>query len=530
MRNRSIWSAILILLTGLTLSPEAQAQGGGDARRKTIAITYYRDPIIIPFAGTTLRPTAKGEATVERWRKRNESEIDIKLDNMISAYNYGGDYTTYVLWAITPAGQVDNLGEFRLKGDSARLKAATPHQTFAMIITAEPHYLVKLPSQKVILENLAPNTDKVSIQRSNIYFTGDTGQYYTDTTLPQVAERDYNKIPMELLQARRALQIARLADGERHDPDDFTRATNLLNQAEAAYRRGENVHEVGRISRDSIALSVRARDISEERAIAAVRRAEISRRDAEVRRATENAEDLGARLLESETRLKAAEITRMSMGDQLDRALREGADARAENRQLKAENQRLRDDFDRANRDLSEARVTITELQSQNTTASARLSEIERAERERQQADLARQQAEARRRDFGALQAAVSAIVKVKPSGSGFIATLPDAFFVPNQTALALRVKAKVDELARLIAGHPGAAFTIEGHSDTRAGADGFALGRAQAVAEYIAALGVSRTNFRVESRGALVPISRARTLAAKAANRRVELVFVGPQ
>ncbi|HSO73736.1 MAG TPA: OmpA family protein [Blastocatellia bacterium] len=523
MRNRSIWSGILILLTVLTLSPEAKAQGGGDARRKTIAITYYRDPITIPFAGTTLRPTAKAEAIVERWRKRNESEIDIRLDNMIPAYNYGGDYTTYVLWAITPAGQVDNLGEFRLKGDSARLKAATPHQTFAMIITAEPHFLVKLPSQKVILENLAPRTDRVSIQSSNIFFTGDTGQYYTDTTLPQVAERDYTKIPMELLQARRALQIARLADGERYDPDDFTRAANLLSQAEAAYRQGRDVHEVGRLSRDSLALSVRARDISEERAIAAARRAEISRRDAEVRRATENAEDLGARLSDTDARLRAAEIARVSMGDQLDRALREGADARSENRQLKAENQRLRVDFDRANRDLAEARTTIAELQSQNTTASARLSEIERVDRERQQA-------EARRRDLGALQAAVSAVVKVRPSGNGFIATLPDSFFVPNQPALALRVKAKMDQLARVLAGSPVAAFTIEGHSDARASAVGFELGRAQSVAEYIAALGVLRTNFRVESRGALVPISRARTVAAKASNRRVELVFVGPQ
>ena len=33
-----------------------------------------------------------------------------------------------------------------------------------------------------------------------------------------------------------------------------------------------------------------------------------------------------------------------------------------------------------------------------------------------------------------------------------------------------------------------------------------------------------------VESRGASVPISTARTLAAKALNRRVELVFVGAQ
>jgi outer membrane protein OmpA-like peptidoglycan-associated protein len=218
------------------------------------------------------------------------------------------------------------------------------------------------------------------------------------------------------------------------------------------------------------------------------------------------------------------------MGEQLDRALREGADARAESRQLKSENQRLRDDFEHVNRDLSDARATIADLQSQNSSASARLNEVERVERDRQQAELARQKAETRRRDFDALRAALSTVVKVKPSGSGFIATLPDAFFLPNQTTLALRVKAKIDELARVISGHPDATFTIEGHSDARANSEALALGRAQAVAEYIAAVGVSRTNFRVESRGASVPVSAARTLAAKALNRRVELVFVGPQ
>src|SRR5947209_4008882 len=153
-----LFSITLIVSFGLAI---AYAQAGGDVRRRTIAITYFKDPVTVRLAGTTLRPQARGEATVERWRKRNESEIDITIENMIPAFNYGGDYTTYVLWVITPAGQINNLGEFRLSGSTARLKAATPDQTFAMIVTAEPHYLVKLPSRQVVLENLAPSTPKV---------------------------------------------------------------------------------------------------------------------------------------------------------------------------------------------------------------------------------------------------------------------------------------------------------------------------------------------------------------------------------
>ncbi|HET9533466.1 MAG TPA: DUF4398 domain-containing protein, partial [Blastocatellia bacterium] len=269
MIERKTISSIIVLLAVLALPSFAGAQAGGDVRRRTIAITYFRDPVKVYLAGTTLRPNAKGEATVERWRKRNTSEIDITIENMIPAFNYGADYNTYVLWAITPAGQVDNLGEFRLSGGSARLKTATSYQEFAMIVTAEPHYLVRLPSQKLILENLAPTSKNVEVKATEIYFTGDSGRYYTDTSIPTMAERDYNKTPMELLQARRAVQIARLADGERYAPNDFNSASRALEEAEAAFRRGASVHEVGRISREAISLAVRTRDISEERALAA---------------------------------------------------------------------------------------------------------------------------------------------------------------------------------------------------------------------------------------------------------------------
>src|SRR2546423_14437585 len=75
---------------------------GQDVRHKAIAVTYLKDPVTLILAGTTLNSRAKGEATVERWRKRSESEIDITIENMTPAYNSGADYPPYVLWAIAP--------------------------------------------------------------------------------------------------------------------------------------------------------------------------------------------------------------------------------------------------------------------------------------------------------------------------------------------------------------------------------------------------------------------------------------------
>src|SRR5262249_57682599 len=82
----------------------------------------------------------------------------------------------------------------------------------------------------------------------------------------------------EVVRGGRAVEIAKLADGERYDPEDYSQAVGLLRSAEEAFRTGANVHDVGRISRDAISLAVRVRDVSEERAVAAERRAEIQRR------------------------------------------------------------------------------------------------------------------------------------------------------------------------------------------------------------------------------------------------------------
>src|SRR4030095_10259521 len=133
--------------------------GQSDIERKTIAITYPLDETVtVKFRGTTVLPRLKGEAKVRRAGRRG-TRVEFHVDDLPRASELGGIYTTYVLWAISPDGHVDNLGEIKRSGSSfidSKLDVTTPLQTFAMILTAEPHFLMKVPSRMVVMENLPP--------------------------------------------------------------------------------------------------------------------------------------------------------------------------------------------------------------------------------------------------------------------------------------------------------------------------------------------------------------------------------------
>src|SRR5213593_4025947 len=137
----------------------AGAQGQNDLRRSTIAITYPLDQTIeVAFHGTTRLPRLKGTAKVRRQGRRG-TRVELNIENMPRAYELGGVYTTYVLWAISPDGHVDNLGEIKRSGSGlvdSKIDVTTPLQNFAMILTAEPHFLMKVPSRMVVMENLPP--------------------------------------------------------------------------------------------------------------------------------------------------------------------------------------------------------------------------------------------------------------------------------------------------------------------------------------------------------------------------------------
>src|SRR5215467_12187898 len=94
-------------------------------------------------------PDAAGEARVER--KGGTTSIEVHLDSLKPASLFGGDYNTYVLWVVPPQGAAENAGELLLDGDRSSLTTSTPASTFAIFITAEPHYLVTIPSPFIVL-------------------------------------------------------------------------------------------------------------------------------------------------------------------------------------------------------------------------------------------------------------------------------------------------------------------------------------------------------------------------------------------
>src|SRR6266550_4107686 len=149
--------------------------GQSDTTRTTTAITYPLDQTIeVPFRGTTRLPRLKGTAKVRRQGRRG-TRVELSLENLPRAYELGSVYTTFVLWAISPDGHVDNLGEIKRSGSvviDSKIDVTTPLQTFALIVTAEPHFLVHAPSRMVVLENQRPLTRDTQVETVNVQYIG----------------------------------------------------------------------------------------------------------------------------------------------------------------------------------------------------------------------------------------------------------------------------------------------------------------------------------------------------------------------
>jgi outer membrane protein OmpA-like peptidoglycan-associated protein len=503
-----------LFVLGLLAFGSAFAQQ--DTERKTVAITYPLDETVtVKFRGTTLLPRLKGEAKVKRAGRRG-TRVELNIDDLPRASELGGIYTTYVLWAISPEGHVDNLGEIKRSGSSfvdSKLDVTTPLQTFALILTAEPHFLMKVPSRMVVMENLPPQRPNGStVETVDVRYIGNSSDYFRTAQVPEIADRDYRETPVSLLGARQSVNLAKYAGASQDAPDELRIAEDQLQSAEKAWRLGQPIAEVDIEARKATSSGVHAEEVAGVRRAARKNRDEIRRRDEAVRAAEQTADALERQVAQLRTALEKEQRAR-------ELAERDAGSANDQLREKRVEIARLHDENDALRTEGDAAKLKLARLEGEKQAETARV-EAERRAAERRTAEATLKETLAK---YGA----------VKETASGFRLVLPETIWTNSrQATLATAAAAKLEPLAALLASNPDYQILIEAYTDSKG--DEVSLQqltqeRARVLSDRFQSAGVDPTRIQANGMGASNPLAPNTTVAGRTKNRRVEITFTSP-
>ncbi|HEY0366551.1 MAG TPA: OmpA family protein [Pyrinomonadaceae bacterium] len=487
-----------------------------DVERKTVAITYPLDETVtVKFRGTTLLPRLKGEAKVRRAGRRG-TRVELSVEDLPRASELGGIYTTYILWAISPDGHVDNLGEIKRGGSvfvDSKIDVTTPLQTFALILTAEPHFLMKVPSRMVVMENLPPQKPNGSqVETVDVRYIGNSSDYFRTARVPEIADADYRQTPVSLLGARQAISLAKYAGASQDAPNELQTAEDHLQAAEKAWRLNQPLGEVDLEARKATSSGQHAEEVAMVRHAARLGREETRRRDEAVRNAEESAEasqrevaTLRAALEKEQRARELAERDSGAANDQL-------REKRVEIAQLRDENATLRSEGDAA-------KLKLARLEGEKQAETARV------EAERQTAE--------KRSTEANLKETLAKYGTLKETATGFRLILPEAIWTNTRAAsLSAASSAKLEPLAALLASNPDYQILIEAYTDSKGNEvslQQLTQARARVLSDRFQSAGVDPMRIQANGMGASNPLAPNTTLAGQKKNRRVEITFTSP-
>jgi len=406
-------------------------------------------------------------------------EVDARFEHLAPPTRFGREYLTYVLWAITPEGQAKNLGEI-LPGssDKAHLRVTTSLQAFGLIVTAEPYSAVREPSDVVVLENqLRPDTIGRTEPIQAKYELLPRGHYtYHVPVDVEAAEGKGRKLSaaqyqevVEIYQAQNAVQIAQTAGAAQYAPDTFSKATELLREAQEAQARKAGMSGVVAVARQAAQTAEDARILAIQRKqqdeLAAAReqaaRAEAARAQAQAAAQTAQTEAAAAQaLLEQE------------------RAARQQAEAAAAAPPPPPPPQPVVETRPAAAPDLPQK----TELRM----------------------NLLRQ---------------LNSVLPALDTPRGLVATIADADF--RQANAGPVVYERMAGIAGIISSHPGLTVEVEGHGP-------FSVERAYVVRDLLTHDGVPGGAISARGLGDARPLVSNATATGREQNRRVEVIISG--
>jgi outer membrane protein OmpA-like peptidoglycan-associated protein len=471
------------------------------------------------FAGTDLMPQARGEAKVES--KKGYIEIEVEFANLENPTTFGNEYLTYILWAISPEGRAVNLGEI-LVGDNHRSKVdvTTDLQAFALVVTAEPYYAVRQPSNVVVLENVVREDTKGTTEAMHTkYDLLERGGYIpTGYKFDPVVLN--TKLPLEFFEARNALRIAQSEGAETYAHDSYQHASRLMDQvdADAVSKHSDRKAMIG-VAREVVQTAEDARAIT-------VKKIEQER--------LENERQAAARA-QANTQAEADDATRQKEQAQADQAQAERAKSRAESDASRAQaaTAQAQADAASAQADANQAKSDMEANQASSADAlSAAQADADQSRLAAQQAQSSVQQAEA---DKAAMRLRLSeqlnTILQTRDSARGLIVSMSDVLFDTGKYSLKPGAREKLAKVAGILLAYPGLNIEVGGYTDNVGGDQmnqTLSENRAASVRDYLVQQGVSSSAVTAKGFGNSLAVASNDNSAGRQQNRRVELLVSG--
>jgi outer membrane protein OmpA-like peptidoglycan-associated protein len=431
----------------------------------------------VDLKGTELMAQANGEAKVEA--KAGATKIEVSIKNLAQPSTLGTEFMTYVLWAVSPDGRTSNLGEISTnKNGEGKLSPTTQLQTFSLFVTAEPYFSVRLPSEMVVLKNETRKDTKGKIFVVTDYKLIKRGEYQKMGN-PLALTLDLEKVPLEMYEARNAVEIAKSRGADKYAPEIFSKAEASLKMAENSLANKADRKEIISTARQTVQFSEDARALSVQRQ--------------EEERITNEREAAAAKAkgeAEAKAATEAAEARREADAE----AQRQAELAAAKQAQLKAEADVLKAKEEAARAEAERARKATENLRAQLLTQ-------------------------------------LNSVLQTVDTPRGLVATMADVLFATGKYDLAQPAREGLSRLSGIIMSHPGLKLTIEGYTDST-GSEQTNLKlseqRAEAVKTYLIGQGLSADSVTSKGLGQANPIAGNDTAAGRSQNRRVEIVVSG--
>ena len=471
--------------------------------RTTKAVNYRHrgGSTTLDFKGTSLMPEARGKAKVDS--KAGRLEINADFSQLQPVGKFGAEYLTYVLWAITPEGRPLNLGEVVPNEGRSELHVTTDLQAFGLIVTAEPYFAVTWPSTLVVVENVIRRETKGWEEAIDAKFDVlEGGQYTIDVNAAQLPSTNADpKTPLDLLEARNAVAIAKAAGSEKYAGDSLHKAEDFLARAEDYLRRKQGRTPIGTVSRGATQMAEDARVLTlqkkQQEKIAAEKQAMLERQQKAEQEAKEAAER------EARAKAQAEEDARRRAQAEADRIAAEKAEFEAQRQQAAA--------------DAARAQALLEQQKAQSEADRARRAEEEAVrQKEEMRARLLRQ---------------LNQVLETKDTARGLIVSMPDVLFDTGQYTLKPVARERLARISGIVLAYPDLRLEIEGHTDS-IGSDQFnqllSEKRAASVRDYLVDAGVPISSVMARGLGKTRPVADNTSVEGRKLNRRVEMIVSG--